>query len=104
MAGNTTTRVRTWANAPSPCIDVCKYRANGECIGCAMTKPEKRRWKRLKGKAERKPFLRLLVERLQAERRYDKWARQYRRRCARKERPCPLDKLEVRTTVLKKAA
>ncbi|MEM6670690.1 MAG: DUF1289 domain-containing protein, partial [Pseudomonadota bacterium] len=23
---------------PSPCIDVCKFRRAGHCIGCSMTK------------------------------------------------------------------
>ena len=27
---------------PSPCIDVCKYKYKNHCIGCSMTKIQKR--------------------------------------------------------------
>lgn len=31
----------------SPCIDVCRYdEATGWCLGCGMSKPEKKRWKK----------------------------------------------------------
>jgi len=34
-----------------PCIDVCRYdEATGWCLGCGLTKPEKKTWKK-----ERKP-------------------------------------------------
>jgi hypothetical protein len=40
----------------SPCIDVCRYdEATGWCLGCGMTKPEKKRWKKDK---EARPILR----------------------------------------------
>jgi uncharacterized protein len=84
-----------WRKAPSPCIGVCKFRDEGRCIGCQMTKPEKKRFKRLKGKSERKPFLLLLRERLVARDRYNYWSRMYRRRCARKDAVCPLDRIEA---------
>jgi predicted Fe-S protein YdhL (DUF1289 family) len=33
----------------SPCIDICRYdEATGWCLGCGMTKPEKKRWKKEK--------------------------------------------------------
>jgi predicted Fe-S protein YdhL (DUF1289 family) len=36
----------------SPCMDICLYdEATGWCLGCAMTKPERKRWK--KDKADR---------------------------------------------------
>ena len=35
---------------PSPCIDVCKYDdATDWCLGCGMTKAEKKAWKREEG-------------------------------------------------------
>ena len=86
---------KRWADAPSPCIDICKYKDGGRCIGCAMTKPEKKRFKRLDGKAEKKAFFRTLAERLVRAGRYDRWAHVYRRKCDKKDQPCPLDKLEV---------
>lgn len=31
----------------SPCIDVCRYdEVTGWCLGCGMTKPEKKLWKK----------------------------------------------------------
>ncbi len=86
---------KTFAKAPSPCISVCKFKIEGQCIGCRMTKPEKKRFKRLAGKGEKRAFLVMLSDRLQAAGRYDYWARMYRRRCEKKGRPCPLDKLEA---------
>jgi uncharacterized protein len=86
---------KTWAKAPSPCVGVCKFRDAGACIGCQMTKPEKKRFKRLKGKGERKPFFLALRERLVARGRYGYWSRMYRRRCLKKGAACPLDKLDA---------
>lgn len=84
-----------FTKAPSPCISVCKFRDDGHCIGCGMTKPEKKRFKRLDGKTPRRAFFVMLVDRLQAKGRLGYWERMYRRRCERKGRPCPLDKLET---------
>jgi predicted Fe-S protein YdhL (DUF1289 family) len=40
----------------SPCIDVCRYdEATGWCLGCGMSKPEKKRWKKEK---ETRPAIR----------------------------------------------
>ena len=33
---------------PSPCVDVCKYKLRGHCIGCGMTKKQKRSFKKLR--------------------------------------------------------
>ena len=33
----------------SPCIDICKFIGpNGWCLGCARTRDEARKWKKLK--------------------------------------------------------
>ncbi|MBP0446122.1 DUF1289 domain-containing protein [Roseomonas sp. SSH11] len=33
-----------------PCIKICRYEdASGWCLGCGMTKPEKKAWKRVPG-------------------------------------------------------
>lgn len=87
---------KTWANAPSPCIDVCKFKEGGQCIGCAMTKPEKKRFKRLEAKADKRAFLAMLVGRLESIGRFGYWERMYRRKCDRKDAACPLDRLEKR--------
>jgi predicted Fe-S protein YdhL (DUF1289 family) len=85
---------KTWAKAPSPCIDVCKFRDAGRCVGCAMTKPEKKGFKRLAKKSKKQAFFRVLEERLEAMGRLGYWTRMYRRKCDRKDAACPLDKLE----------
>lgn len=78
------------AKPPSPCIDVCKYKREGRCIGCGMTRPEKKAFKTL-GARQRRAFIDRLVA-LQAELGgFAHWAPAYRRRCAKKDRSCPLD-------------
>ena len=84
-----------FTKAPSPCISVCKFRDEGHCIGCGMTKREKKQFKRLDGKVPRRAFFVMLVDRLQGNGRLAYWERMYRRRCERKGRPCPLDKLAM---------
>ena len=86
----------TWKSAPSPCIDVCKYKRAGRCIGCSMTKDEKKGFGRLVDKEEKKQFFRTLIGRLDAMRALPFWAGAYRRKCERKGRACPLDKLEAK--------
>ncbi len=49
----------------SPCIDICRYEEEtGWCLGCGMTKGEKRMWK--KEKAERPAIRDALPPRLAA--------------------------------------
>lgn len=95
---------KTFAKAPSPCISVCKFKIDGQCIGCRMTKPEKKRFKRLMDKSGKRAFFVMLVDRLQDRGRLDYWTRMYRRRCERKERPCPLDKLAAAADPVREAA
>nr|WP_280891546.1 DUF1289 domain-containing protein [Jiella mangrovi] len=85
---------KRWAKAPSPCIGVCKFSGEGGgCIGCFMTKPEKKRFKRLEKKSKKKAFFRMLVDRLTERGRLSRWERVYRRKCDKKAVPCPLEKL-----------
>ncbi|MEL6504933.1 MAG: DUF1289 domain-containing protein [Pseudomonadota bacterium] len=88
---------RRWRDAPSPCIDVCKYPDGGFCKGCGMLKKEKKRWKRLDGRADRQPFLETLLERLtsQGEKRVQRWVKVYSRKCDKKSVPNPLEKLDL---------
>lgn len=87
---------KVWRKAPSPCVSVCKFRDEGRCLGCQMTKREKKGFKRLRAKAEKKAFFRELMGRLDRAGRLAYWTRMYRRRCDKKGRPCPLDRLEKR--------
>lgn len=70
---------------PSPCIDVCKFRREGRCIGCAMTKDQKKQFKKLDGKKKRRDFIVALIE-LQAKMgKYRHWEIAYRKKCAKKD-------------------
>ena len=43
----------------SPCIDVCRYdEATGWCLGCGMTKAERKLWKKEK---DRRPAIRAVL-------------------------------------------
>lgn len=49
----------------SPCIDICRYDATtGWCLGCGMTKPERKHWK--KQKPQRPAIRAALPDRLAA--------------------------------------
>ncbi|MGF1501800.1 MAG: DUF1289 domain-containing protein [Paracoccaceae bacterium] len=81
---------------PSPCIDVCKYKLKGHCIGCGMTKPQKKAFKALSGRSEKRAFLQTLVAQHRAlGDRFKGWATAYRRKCAKKDVPCPLDEMKA---------
>jgi predicted Fe-S protein YdhL (DUF1289 family) len=73
---------------PSPCISVCKFRragpAGAHCIGCSMTKAQKKIFKRLKKDDERVAFLALLRAQQGEMGKYTAWAPAYARRCHKK--------------------
>ncbi|MEM7528495.1 MAG: DUF1289 domain-containing protein [Pseudomonadota bacterium] len=78
---------------PSPCIDVCKHKMKGgHCIGCSMTKKQKSEWKGLDGKKRKRAFIERLLDQQQAlGGKFKGWAIAYRRKCAKKDVPCPID-------------
>lgn len=76
---------------PSPCVDVCKYALKGHCIGCGMTKKQKKSFKKLKGTKTKFKFLQALLEQQRSIKLKANWERSYRRRCAKKRMDCPLD-------------
>ncbi len=79
---------------PSPCIDVCKFKLKGHCIGCSMTKPQKQAFKGLDGSKAKRRFLRELVaQQARLGKGFKGWAIAYRRKCAKKGVACPLDDL-----------
>lgn len=69
---------------PSPCIDVCKFKRAGHCIGCSMTKPQKKTFKKLGGKKERRRFIEALYAQQQEMGRYRHWAIAYAKKCKKK--------------------
>lgn len=66
-----------------------------------MLKKEKKRFKKLSGKEERRPFLEALISRLKEQdskndsNRLERWVRIYSRKCAKKDVPNPLEKLKL---------
>ena len=81
------------SKVPNPCIDVCKYKIKGGyCIGCGMTKADKKRFKKLDGKKAKRAFLSDLVQQqLKLGKGFGGWAQAYRRKCTKKGVPCPID-------------
>ncbi|MGR3467795.1 MAG: DUF1289 domain-containing protein [Shimia sp.] len=69
---------------PSPCIDVCKFKREGHCIGCSMTKAHKSMFKSLKKETHRVAFVEMLITQQQAMGRYRHWAPAYLRKCLKK--------------------
>ena len=72
------------SKVPSPCIDVCKFKRDGHCIGCSMTKAQKSAFKALKTDRHREAFVGLVVAQQAAMGRYTHWERHSRRSAARK--------------------
>ncbi len=69
---------------PGPCIDVCKFKLADRCIGCAMTKKDKRAFKKKNGKNAKVGFLIELIKKRKELGRYDYWRKMYLRKCAKK--------------------
>lgn len=69
---------------PSPCIDVCRFRRGGHCIGCSMTKDQKRLFKTLRRAAHRRAFVLMLTHQQASLGRYAHWREAYARKCRRK--------------------
>ena len=68
---------------PSPCIDVCKFRREGHCIGCSMTEAQKKMFKTLKAE-HRAAFIDLLRHQQAHLGQYSHWAPAYEKKCAKK--------------------
>lgn len=79
---------------PSPCIDVCKYKLRGHCIGCGMTKQQKAAAERLHDPAAMRAFVSdLLAQQAALGRPFWGWEGGYRQKCARQGAPCVLDEV-----------
>jgi hypothetical protein len=75
---------------PSPCISVCKFRIKGgHCIGCSMTKPQKKLFKGLKKDILRDAFVTMLVAQQEKVKSSRGWAAAYARKCSRKDTRLP---------------
>lgn len=69
---------------PSPCIGVCKFRRAGHCIGCSMTKDQKKAFKKLKKPALQAGFIQLVMAQQTLMGAYRHWDAAYARRCRKK--------------------
>ncbi|MCC1493099.1 DUF1289 domain-containing protein [Cognatishimia sp. F0-27] len=70
---------------PSPCIDVCKFKRAGHCIGCSMTKDQKSMFKALKTEKHRQAFVEMLVGQQSRLGKYRHWSLKYLRKCLKKK-------------------
>ena len=69
---------------PSPCLSVCKFRREGHCIGCSMTKPQKKMFKALKKPEHRAGFVEMLMHQQAHMGRSGHWAPAFANKCATK--------------------
>ena len=70
---------------PSPCIDVCKYKFKQHCIGCSMTKHQKKLFKKLKSNDNKKQFIKLIYNQQKVFGRYKHWEKIYKNKCDKKD-------------------
>lgn len=77
-------------NIQSPCIGVCKFRREGHCIGCSMTRDQKSLFKKLKKPRHQAAFVEMLMHQQADLGKYRHWEPAYRKRCAKKGRDCPI--------------
>ncbi|MEO0991191.1 MAG: DUF1289 domain-containing protein [Pseudomonadota bacterium] len=73
------------SKTPSPCIDVCKFKRDGHCIGCSMTKAQKAMFKKLKKDKYREAFVEMLVGQQSRMGKYSHWVTQYLRKCLKRK-------------------
>lgn len=78
---------------PSPCVDVCKYKRQGHCIACSMTKAQKSIYKKLKTDKHRVGFIQMLVSQQESMGKFPAWRGMYMKRCAKKGATLPKDLL-----------
>ena len=70
---------------PSPCLDVCKYKLQGHCIACSMTKDQKSLFKQLKKEKHRQAFIEMLLQQQISLGTSKAWSRLYLKRCENKK-------------------
>ena len=73
------------AKTPSPCISVCKFKREGHCIGCSMTKAQKSMFKQLKKDKHREAFVEMLVGQQWRLGKYKHWTAQWLHKCLKKK-------------------
>ncbi|MDO6588806.1 DUF1289 domain-containing protein [Loktanella sp. D2R18] len=76
---------------PNPCIDVCKFKREGHCIGCSMTKAQKSIYKGLKKDGQRAGFVTMLMAQQNVMGKYAGWRIAYAKKCTKKGAEAPFD-------------
>ena len=79
------------SKTPSPCIDVCKFKRQGHCIGCSMTKVQKSLFKSLKKDSHRAAFVEMLMAQQAQMGKYGGWESAYTKKCRKKGAKGPFD-------------
>jgi len=79
---------------PSPCIDVCKFKRDGHCLGCSMTKTQKSLFKGLKKDGHRAAFVEMLMAQQDRMGKYSHWRDPYLKKL-RKKKLKPFGALEL---------
>ena len=69
----------------SPCVKVCKYREDGHCLGCSMTKTQKKISKKLKSIDTQMAFVELVRVQQAYLGGYEAWEQAYSDRYAIKD-------------------
>lgn len=72
------------SKTPSPCIDVCKFKRQGHCTGCSMTKAQKTLFKSLKKDAYREAFVEMLTAQQDQLGKYRHWQPGYLKKLKKK--------------------
>jgi predicted Fe-S protein YdhL (DUF1289 family) len=70
---------------PSPCIDVCKFRREGHCIGCSMTKAQKKLFKSIKKPEHQEAFVQMLIAQQTQMGRFTHWEPAYLKKLKKKK-------------------
>jgi len=69
---------------PSPCVDVCKYKRQGHCIACSMTKAQKSLFKELKKDKHRAAFVDMLKLQQASMGKFHAWPELYAKKLRKK--------------------
>lgn len=77
---------------PSPCIGVCKFKREGHCIGCSMTKTQKSMYKKLKKPAHCEAFVKMLGAQQEVMGKYSHWDVVFDRKCRKKNTRNPISR------------
>ena len=81
------------AKPQTPCIGVCKYRRPGpagvHCIGCSMTKAQRKLGKKVRKPAEVEGFAALVMAQQEGMGGYAHWRAAFLKRCLKKGRAAP---------------